>query len=318
MVSRWSSSFENLQDGGRSYHPKQAVYTDPVLLDRTEVTNAAWAEYVADAGLGPPLCDCSQPQELPGQYFGEYSGWADDGGLLDSSKLRHPVVCVTRGEAEAFCRSRGGRLPTILEYMKALRGPFPSVQEHPWGATPPTFAAWNQGPQLPANFQSDYLAVSFRDVRGRLNTQEVGTRLLGNGPSGASDLTGNVSEFAAECAEELPTHYGSTTAPLIRPVRPQWRSECLKAPVVVGENWFSVPSSGRTGTGTMTAYAFNYFPNYVSFMTCVDDDRGPLCEGSETFEVFGYAECPSRPPPTDPGNQRRSWSVGFRCAYDVP
>ncbi|WP_428262189.1 formylglycine-generating enzyme family protein [Haliangium sp.] len=108
-------------------------------IDRTLVTNAAYAEFVRDTGAALPAIDEARWREQGFiQDFHEHVTrhiWrrpAPPEGRAD-----HPVVLVTWDEAAAYCTWRGQvagaprRLPTAHEYEKAARGPDGAV--YPWG-----------------------------------------------------------------------------------------------------------------------------------------------------------------------------------------
>jgi gamma-glutamyl hercynylcysteine S-oxide synthase len=103
-------------EGGFAYdneRPRHAVELDPFLLDRTPVTNRAYAEYVEDAGAEPPM-----------YWEPDGGGWwvrtaMGRRGRLDPDQ---PVVHVSWHEADAFARWAGKRLPSELEWEAASRG----------------------------------------------------------------------------------------------------------------------------------------------------------------------------------------------------
>jgi iron(II)-dependent oxidoreductase len=96
-------------------------------IDRAPVTNAAFAEFVADGGY--------RRRELwtpEGWSFREREGWerplywSEDGGVRRFDELvalepELPVMHVSWFEADAFARWRGARLPSEAEWEKAAR-----------------------------------------------------------------------------------------------------------------------------------------------------------------------------------------------------
>jgi formylglycine-generating enzyme required for sulfatase activity len=129
------------------------------FIDRTEVTNAAYREYVGRTGVPVPR------------------GWS--GGEPPPGQLRHPVTGVSWHEATAFCAWRGASLPTVFEWEKAARNgeitPVGTIM--PWGHA-------GQGTALRANFSSS-------------GPQPVDAHPFGVSPWGARDMAGNVKEWTA-------------------------------------------------------------------------------------------------------------------------
>ena len=92
--------------------PRHAIELSAFEIDRTPVTNAAFAEFVADTGGEPPL-----------YWERDGDGWVTttfgDRRPLDPAL---PVIHVDWHQAEAFARWAGKRLPTEFEWEAAASG----------------------------------------------------------------------------------------------------------------------------------------------------------------------------------------------------
>jgi len=141
--------------------PAHAVTVAPFLLDRTEVTNAAYHECEA-AGV----CRPHDTQSSADNGFGPDEAFRTP---------ERPVSGVSHTDAETFCAWKGKRLPTEAEWERAARGA--DGRKYPWGDTAAE-------PELA--------------VYGGTVTEDVGSRPDGAGPYGHLDLAGNVWEWVAD------------------------------------------------------------------------------------------------------------------------
>ncbi len=93
--------------------PAHEVVLEPFLIDRTPVTNADYAEFVADADAEPPM-----------YWEGDGAGgWVRTAmGRTLPLDPRDPVVHVSWHDADAFARWAGKRLPTEVEWEAAAAG----------------------------------------------------------------------------------------------------------------------------------------------------------------------------------------------------
>jgi formylglycine-generating enzyme required for sulfatase activity len=141
--------------------PAHDVTVGPFAIDRTEVTNAEYAEFVKATGHAPP----------PGVW---------DGGQPSEGIARLPVSNVSYEDAAAFAAWRSKRdgvtyrLPTEEEWEFAARGG-DSARLYPWGAE------WSQG---------------YANLAGA-GPAPVGSFPLGRTPQGVDDMIGNVWEWTA-------------------------------------------------------------------------------------------------------------------------
>ena len=205
--------------GSTQFYPEEApVHSATVAafaVERHPVTNAQFAEFVADTGYvtvaeqtpDPALYPGAAPQDLvPGSLvFRPTSGpvdlrdwrqWWDwvpganwrrpfgpDSGIED--RLDHPVVQVAYPDAAAYAHWAGRRLPSEAEWEYAARG----------GAT--TTYAWSDdvapGGQLMANTWQGRFPYRNDGALGWVGTSPVGT-FPANG-FGLVDMIGNVWEW---------------------------------------------------------------------------------------------------------------------------
>ena len=141
--------------------PAHNVTVKPFAIDRTEVTNAEYAEFVKETGQKPP------------------ANW--DGNRPKAGEEQMPVTDVSYDDATAFAtwRSRRDgvlyRLPTEDEWEYAARGGGDPTRLYPWGGK------WEDGR---ANLGTDSL-------------RPVGSFPQGNTPQGVADMIGNVWEWTA-------------------------------------------------------------------------------------------------------------------------
>jgi formylglycine-generating enzyme required for sulfatase activity len=136
---------------------KQKASLPEFRIDKTPVTNAEYARFVAGAEHAPP------------------SHWK---GKTPSKEIaHHPVVFVPWDDAMAYAEWAGKRLPTEQEWEKAARGT--DGRAYPWGNQEPTRELCNFG----QNEKGTTLV-------GKYSPQ-------GDSPYGCVDMAGNVWEWTA-------------------------------------------------------------------------------------------------------------------------
>ncbi|HNT53990.1 MAG TPA: bifunctional serine/threonine-protein kinase/formylglycine-generating enzyme family protein [Anaerolineaceae bacterium] len=172
--------------------PQHTVYLDAYWLDRTEVTNAMFAEFVAATGYVTTAEKEGSGSVDPGGGFVSISAadWrhpAGPGSHLDG-KMDHPVVQVSWYDAQAYCSWAGRQLPSEAQWEKAARGT--DGRLYPWGNQPPT-----------SNLLNYNWTVG--------TTTAVGAYPNGRSVYGALDMAGNVWEWTADWYGG--TYYSSQT-----------------------------------------------------------------------------------------------------------
>jgi formylglycine-generating enzyme required for sulfatase activity len=186
--------------------PRHEVFVDSFWLGVTEVTNEQYAAYVRATGACPPehwgeaairagrdaffkeqerlkndALAQGRPVPDPAQ-FDVHDWWAHNWRgapwTIPGGDLHRPVVFVDYREAASYARWAGLRLPTELEYVRAVRGD--SEHLYPWGNE------WDN---------ERFAATS-------LMKKKSGAFVVGSFPAGASkqgvfDLAGNVWEWTS-------------------------------------------------------------------------------------------------------------------------
>ncbi len=171
---------EGARDGGRDEYPLHEVYLDAYYIDKYEVTNGRYAEFVQVTGHRIPEHPADTARSL----------WKN--GKVSKELVERPVVNVDWFDAEAYCRWAGKRLPTEAEWEKAARGT--DQRRFPWGNVEPTHKH--------LNYNQRWI--------GERTLMPVGSYEAGKSPYGVYDMAGNVWEWVADWYDD---HYYEKSPP---------------------------------------------------------------------------------------------------------
>ncbi|MDB4963654.1 MAG: hypothetical protein JWP01_3653 [Myxococcales bacterium] len=163
---------------------QRPVFLDAYAIDRDEVSVADYRVCVARGGCTLDALVAGDERYIRGDW---------------------PMVNATWDEAQAYCRWRGGRLPTEAEWERAARGDGAEA-EWPWGEL-----------EQPKDFNHGQpRVVAMRDIERQISTVPLrffgdpddadGFALLappgsfpwGESPFGTRDQAGNVAEWMAD------------------------------------------------------------------------------------------------------------------------
>jgi formylglycine-generating enzyme required for sulfatase activity len=168
--------------------PRDGATLEAFLIDRTEVTNAAYLEFVTAGGYGDldlwpetmAIDGVRVPRRQALRSFVDRSGlpgpseWR--GGTFPEGTALYPVSGVSWYEAAAYAEWAGKRLPSAAEWFRAAVGD--SMRAYPWG--------------------DDVMSVDRRANIGAEGTlTAVGSYPSGASPFGALDMAGGVREWTA-------------------------------------------------------------------------------------------------------------------------
>ncbi|MCR9243430.1 MAG: formylglycine-generating enzyme family protein [bacterium] len=210
--------------------PLHRVELDGFWLDRTEVTNAQFAQFVAATGYVTVAERKPTPEELPGVPpealvagslvfrppgdavdLREFWRWwefvpgacwrrPDGPGSAIAGRDLHPVVHICYQDAIAFCKWAKKRLPTEAEWEYAARGGL-DQKRYVWGDSKPDADGW-----VVNIWQGEFPRKNERRD-GFATTAPVAT-YPANG-HGLYDMSGNVWEWCHDLYH--PRGYGDPT-----------------------------------------------------------------------------------------------------------
>ena len=183
-------------DGDANETPR-TVNVSAFSLMRKEVTNAQFAAFIDESGRvtdaerrGFGYVWTGRWGRVPGADWRHPFGPESD----IAGKDEHPVLQTSAGDAAAFCRHYGLRLPREEEWEFAARGT--ERRRYPWsspGESDPLLDA--QGARR-ANFGT-IACCAPDDSDGYTRTAPVGSYPAGASPFGLLDMAGNVWEWTA-------------------------------------------------------------------------------------------------------------------------
>ena len=231
-----AGEFEMGSNDYDSEKPIHKVYLDAFYMDKYQVTNEKYAEFLNNYGRDADsaghkliyLDDESCLIEKSGNNYRPKSGYEN-----------HPVIDVTWYGAAAYAQYYGKRLPTEAEWEKAARGGL-TGKKYPWGdEIDPTKANYNDGSR---NWSVEDMLKYLKPV--------------GSFPDngyGLYDMAGNAWEW---CADEYDSGYYSKS-PKNNPTGPG-------TPILfVNDNFTNVKTSRVCRGGSL-----NNSPNDVRCAYC--------------------------------------------------
>jgi formylglycine-generating enzyme required for sulfatase activity len=162
--------------------PGRRVEVGTYFIDRFEVSVADYRTCV-EAGF----CDTEGLDEAVAEGVAAAGrSWGCNWGV--AGRTAHPINCVSREQAAAYCDWANKRLPTSAEWEKAARGT--DGRRFAWGNV--GFATMAAGDMKAVNIAA---AGAYDD--GFAGTAPVGSLPSGTSPYGLRNTTGNVMEWVA-------------------------------------------------------------------------------------------------------------------------
>jgi formylglycine-generating enzyme required for sulfatase activity len=186
------------------WQPAHQVTLDTYCLDVHEVTVGAYRSCVQSGACKEPGTKTSFPK-ADGQSETEHAKILEATSELCnwgvSGRDDHPVNCVDWFGADAYCQSKGFRLPTEAEWELAARGT--DGRKFPWGddagdqtymnAAGIEWRQWHKDKGLPLPS-----GLMYEKDDGHVGTTPVGRFPRAQTQSGQLDMVGNVWEWTRD------------------------------------------------------------------------------------------------------------------------
>lgn len=238
-------------EGDKDEHPRHRVFLDGFNLDKYEVTNRRFEQFVGETNYRTTAERDGKAYTLtPAHKWEEVSGahWRKpEGGdtVFVSNREEHPVVSVSWNDAEAYCRWAGKRLPTEAEFEYATRAG--TETKYWWGdGIPGSRRVGNVADESLKRQYSSWTIMTAGYDDGYVRTAPVGSYEVNR--FGLHDMTGNAWEWVADWYDE--SYYGQKVSR--NPSGPP-KGEYK---VLRGGSWFHQPdfvrSAYRTGDSPST------------------------------------------------------------------
>jgi formylglycine-generating enzyme required for sulfatase activity len=282
--------------------PRQIVWSHRFLLDRYPVSNAQYVAYVTATNALPPpdrlQYSFGNSDNPDAKREGQPTGWVN--GQPNKRRLDHPVVGISRTEAQAYCTTKGGRLPAAMEVMRAGQSGDTISYRYPWGAA---FPFRPEGELYPAfGFSRQPLPNEFP------KTSSIDIMYGDRSTAGTIGLSSNVGEWLATCEEDIRAEYLENTPHIDeqRLFKARCTSAVLTTDFAQGNRSFDGQAI-RSITVENEKAEVHYLGRRMGNPASAFDERR------------AFYEAPGATGSRDPaGNDVRNFLVGFRCAYEAP
>ncbi len=190
-------------------HPEHKVYLEGYQIDKYEVSNADYKEFVVKTRYQEPLewiqngynvrweilerSSAERLRTVAREYFRldrDINQMGKEDLLNELAKMQRqrdafPVTGISWYDAYSYCQWRGKRLPSEAEWEKAARGEH--GQEYPWGQR------WDLSKTNTGEGEAQELTL-----------MPIGSVSGDVSPYGARDMAGNVSEWVDDWYEPYP------------------------------------------------------------------------------------------------------------------